>query len=736
MGQEKKTFPSWFNLNVKVEEVEERVKIIEETGGGGTSINYVPENQANKQNSLSTDGTATKFPTVDAVNVFKTATNNSLSTLASDLLSKLPKGTYTGTASDLETSILAISTGVQGVAITPTSTPTGTGVASWLVAESGTYTNFGGVILPVNHIGFIIRSASNVYSITSMELDLTDYLLKSKFDELEVVPSGVSVQKIGNNVSAGNANAVTNSMFANNIQATTSGVVRSVNIQATSAGVLGLRVFIKNGANYDYVSGQNITVVSGVNNITGLNISMPIGGYLGIYVPQTGSNLRYDTGTSNPKPYIYILGSDIIGNNVVLSTTTSQNGLMYNYDLESTSSHAYIPEKSIDPALIARIDTSLSNSTNLECIRNFNILPIGWISSGWTFGSNKATSGGTGLSNQLRTNKAYGIDSRVVKWEFEITVSASIITFLTNPIEGGINSGSAIKLDSSLNTLSILNAYTGSNNPTTIVSIPLGFTIVTGNRYILEWHKKQRGFYVKIWCAQDSLNDVFEYERLASPWGYSSYPSYGYDQGNMQGSPSVAVNFGAVEIHSFEHICNCNSKPILYMIGDSITEHFGVPDKFTLTSLLRDNLGEKNVVSSGVGGAVTAGALSRMQSELINIRPKWVLIYLGSNSDGAFTTNIPTMVSFAQSIGAKVIVSTVPTNPTYTSFLNSLPSNVKKVDWATELTVGGAGTSRVTSYYANTDGVGISYNDNLHPNSLGELKRFRRLLLDIPELLI
>lgn len=103
------------------------------------------------------------------------------STLASDLLSKLPKGTYTGTASDLETSILAISTGVQGVAITPTSTPTGTGAASWLVAESGTYTNFGGVILPVNHIGFIIRSASDVYSITSTELYLTEYV---SFDDL------------------------------------------------------------------------------------------------------------------------------------------------------------------------------------------------------------------------------------------------------------------------------------------------------------------------------------------------------------------------------------------------------------------------------------------------------------------------------------------------------------------------------------------------------------------------
>jgi hypothetical protein len=121
------------------------------------------------------------------------------STLASDLLSKLPKGTYTGTASDLETSILAISTGVQGVAITPTSTPTGTGVASWLVAESGTYTNFGGVILPVNHIGFIIRSASNVYSITSTELDLTEYAKEEEFNQLKVDLFGLNSSIVSSN---------------------------------------------------------------------------------------------------------------------------------------------------------------------------------------------------------------------------------------------------------------------------------------------------------------------------------------------------------------------------------------------------------------------------------------------------------------------------------------------------------------------------------------------------------
>lgn len=147
----------------------------------------------------------TEVASIDALGNFEGNSFNGFqgfSTLASDLLSKLPKGTYTGTASDLEASILAISTGVQGVAITPTSTPTGTGVASWLIAESGTYTNFGGVILPVNHIGFIIRSASNVYSITSTELDLSGYV---SYADIQDTTKSIGVEIVNNlDLSLGN----------------------------------------------------------------------------------------------------------------------------------------------------------------------------------------------------------------------------------------------------------------------------------------------------------------------------------------------------------------------------------------------------------------------------------------------------------------------------------------------------------------------------------------------------
>jgi len=95
-----------------------------------------------------------------------------LADLVSGLLDKLPKGAYTGTASDLEAEIVAMGTSVKGDKITPSTTPAGTGVGAWLIAEAGTY--IGGNVLPANSLGFLLRNASNAYSVTYTSIVL-DY---------------------------------------------------------------------------------------------------------------------------------------------------------------------------------------------------------------------------------------------------------------------------------------------------------------------------------------------------------------------------------------------------------------------------------------------------------------------------------------------------------------------------------------------------------------------------------
>lgn len=61
-------------------------------------------------------------------------------------------------------------------AATPSSTPTpSSGSGFWVAAQAGTYTNYGGVVLPSNSIGIITRIGSS-YAITATSFDLANYV--------------------------------------------------------------------------------------------------------------------------------------------------------------------------------------------------------------------------------------------------------------------------------------------------------------------------------------------------------------------------------------------------------------------------------------------------------------------------------------------------------------------------------------------------------------------------------
>jgi hypothetical protein len=94
----------------------------------------------------------------------------------SAITSKLDKGTYTGTAKDLENAIVAAVTGASGISIVPTSpAPAGTGVASFTATQAGAYTNYGGVVVAANSFAIISRSAAGAFSISQTPFDLTTY---------------------------------------------------------------------------------------------------------------------------------------------------------------------------------------------------------------------------------------------------------------------------------------------------------------------------------------------------------------------------------------------------------------------------------------------------------------------------------------------------------------------------------------------------------------------------------
>src|SRR5690606_4227146 len=71
---------------------------------------------------------------------------------------------------------------------TPSSTPSpATGSGFWIATEAGTYTNYGGVVLPANSLGVITR-VGTTYAIVVSTIDLSGYISSDEKN----APNGVA----------------------------------------------------------------------------------------------------------------------------------------------------------------------------------------------------------------------------------------------------------------------------------------------------------------------------------------------------------------------------------------------------------------------------------------------------------------------------------------------------------------------------------------------------------------
>jgi hypothetical protein len=117
--------------------------------------------------------------------------DNAIAASVTLIASKLDKGAYTGTAKDLENAIISAVTGASGISIVPTSpAPTGTGIASFTATQAGTYTNYGGVVVAANSFAIISRSAAGVFSISQTALNIS-----SKTDQANYI-NAIGVNKL------------------------------------------------------------------------------------------------------------------------------------------------------------------------------------------------------------------------------------------------------------------------------------------------------------------------------------------------------------------------------------------------------------------------------------------------------------------------------------------------------------------------------------------------------------
>jgi len=121
------------------------------------------------------------------------------------------------------------------------------------------------------------------------------------------------------------------------------------------------------------------------------------------------------------------------------------------------------------------------------------------------------------------------------------------------------------------------------------------------------------------------------------------------------------------------------TRPVLLVLGDSLSAEYGLPRDTGWVKLLADRLAtlgpegapQYNVVNASISGETTSGGRTRLPALLAQSRPAIVIIELGGN-DGlrglplsAMRENLSAMVEASQKSGARVLLVGLRIPPNY-----------------------------------------------------------------------
>lgn len=113
----------------------------------------------------------------------------------------------------------------------------------------------------------------------------------------------------------------------------------------------------------------------------------------------------------------------------------------------------------------------------------------------------------------------------------------------------------------------------------------------------------------------------------------------------------------------------------IIVLGDSITEGYGVAKENAFPSLLEKKINEKQkrvtIVNSGIGGSTTASALGRLKWVLKSGPPDLLLLILGANdglrglSPSESEKNLSAAIEYAQAQKIKIVLGGIYMPPNY-----------------------------------------------------------------------
>lgn len=442
--------------------------------------------------------------------------------------------------------------------------------------------------------------------------------------------------KIGKDLGAPNSNNVvaapSGSMFLNiKSKATKSGYIKNINLYAKNTGTLIFYIgSLISGVFTKRIQIDATITQTGLNTIPVTDTIINAGEYMGVYA-SSGNVLGYYSSSAFYKSDDYYVSKTTTASfSTITCSAQSLAWLLYNYDLDAiTNIGAKFEQIGNEIYGLSEITNSLSSSlckdiAIMEEINDFSTVSD-WSNTGFATTNTLVGSSGAIYKNQ----KLYGIDSRTIRVEMTID-SSGVIEVGSIPNEATLPYvGSSIRLDSTDNTIKFMGYSTSSSRSSTVIkSYSLGF-ILTGFKIFIEIEKNGRTLNFRV--GQIDGTGYYETSYINSVLNGTSGTNY-YTIGTLQGYPYLSVISGSATFTYFSHYTNCKKDCLLYVIGDSITEGYGVEDTKKWSRLLQNTFGSNEVCISGIGGSVASEGLDRIKSELININPKNVIYFMGTNS--------------------------------------------------------------------------------------------------------
>lgn len=140
----------------------------------------------------------------------------------------------------------------------------------------------------------------------------------------------------------------------------------------------------------------------------------------------------------------------------------------------------------------------------------------------------------------------------------------------------------------------------------------------------------------------------------------------------MKNRFSILILFSLLSFHSFSTFAD--GKKTLVIVGDSLTEGYGVAKESAYPFLLEQQLGKDHlawkVINSGIGGSTSASAPGRVKW-VLKSKPQIVVLFLGGNDalrgipPNETQKNLEQAVQLLQEAQVKVILVEMQAPPNY-----------------------------------------------------------------------